>query len=150
MVEKRIGYGMTVNMATKNGKWITYGTLIPIALLVMFLAFQLLRMDFASFNMSLNGESVKISAPLYSYSFNINEIEELILIETLPKGYKSNGAGTDRYNLGNFNLNGYGKSKVYVYINNPPYLVIKLKNIYVLINGKTSDITQNYYKLLNK
>lgn len=148
MVEKRIGYGFTCNMATLKGKCLTFGILVPVAVLILFLSIVFVRMDTGSFNLFINGSTVKIEAPLYSFSFDINEIQEVNKIDILPKGARTNGAATEVYNLGNFNLNGYGNSRMYVYKENPPFIIVKLKDIYLFINGKTKETTDKYYKTL--
>lgn len=149
-VEKRIGYGYTYNLATKKGKWLTIAPSAFAVILVLSLSVMFLIFDFSDFKLSINENKVKISAPLYGYSFNREDIEEVTKIPSLPKGMRVNGVGTARYNLGNFNLNVYGKSKLYVYNDNPPYILIKLKDKYLILNGKTKEITEQYYNMLKK
>ncbi|SHJ42645.1 Uncharacterized membrane protein [Clostridium amylolyticum] len=147
-VEKRIGYGFTFNMANKKAKLMTfiiYGLTIS---LVLFLSIMFIIFDTSEFKLTIDGDTAKISAPVYGYSFNINDVKEVKKIDTLPRGPRTNGASTDRYNLGNYNLNNYGKSKMYVYNENPPFIVIKLDNMYVFLNGKTKDATERYYNML--
>ncbi len=149
-VEKRIGYGYTYNLATKKGKWLTIVPIVSAIILVLGLSIMFFIFDFSDFKLSINGSKVKISAPLYGYSFNTEDIEEVTKITFLPKGMRVNGVGTARYNLGNFSLNVYGKSKLYVYKDNPPYILIKLKDKYLVINGKTKEVTEEYYNMLKK
>lgn len=148
MVEKRIGYGFTCNMATFRGKLFTYGIIGPVIVLILFLSITFVRMDTASFSLNINGGTAKIDAPLYAYSFNLNDIEEVKIIDDLPNGARTNGAETSKYSLGNFSLMNYGRSKMYVYKENPPYIVVKLDDIYVFLNGKTRDVTEEYYNTL--
>lgn len=149
MVEKRFGYGYTVNMATWKGKIITYGSLLAIAVLLLWMFIMFIRFDFAEFELSFKGDIVQIQAPVYGYSFNVNEIEGVSIIETLPGGGKTNGVGTEQYSLGNFNLNGLGRSKMYVYKDYPPYVLIQLRDIFVIYNTKSADETLKYYELLS-
>ncbi|EYE87314.1 hypothetical protein Q428_13990 [Fervidicella metallireducens AeB] len=148
MVEKRIGYGFTFNMARTKGKLISYGVIGSAIILVLFLSVMFVRFDTSEFKLSIDGNMVKIDAPVYRYSFNISDIKEIKKVDKVPRGIRTNGVSTSRYNLGDYNLNNYGKSKMYIYKENPPYIVIKLENIYVFINGKTRDITEQYYNLL--
>lgn len=148
MVEKRIGYGFTCNMATLKGKCLTFGILVPVIVLILFLSIVFVKMDTGNFNLFINEGTVKIEAPMYAFSFDINEIQEIKKVDVLPKGARTNGAATEVYNLGNFNLNGYGNSRMYVYKENPPFIIVKLKDIYLFINGKTKETTDKYYKTL--
>lgn len=151
MVEKRIGYGFTVNMATVKGKMLIYGIVGGVTLIALSLFLLFINLDFTDFKLSINEKAVVIDAPFYGYSFNINDIVEMKEVNTIPEGTKTNGASTSKYSVGNFDLNGYGKSKLYIYINNPPFIVIKLTDTYVFINGKTPIETEKYYeKLLDK
>lgn len=150
MVEKRFGYGFTFNMATTKGKLLTYGIIGPTIILVLYLSVMLVRFDTSEFKLSVDGNIVKIDAPVYKYSFDLNDIKEIKKVDTVPGGIKTNGVGTSVYSLGNYNINNYGKSKMYIYKDNPPFIVIKLQDVYVFINGKTKEITEEYYKLLLK
>lgn len=148
IVEKRIGYGSTYNLATKKGKWITYGGISFSIIIGLSLSILFLILDISSFSLTIKNERASINAPIYSYEFNINEITDIKLIDTIPNGIRTNGASTDTYALGNFNLNTYGKSKMYIYKDNPPFISIELNNLYIFINGKTKAKTYEYYTLL--
>lgn len=148
MVEKRIGYGFTVNMATTGGKLLIYGILGTVGVMVSILLAMFLNMDFTSFELSVQNQTVTIDAPMYGTSFDTNEITEMKQIDIIPSGQRTNGAETGKYCLGNFDLEGYGASRLYIYKDNPPYIAIKLEDTYVFINGKTSEDTQHYYDLL--
>lgn len=150
MIEKRVGYGLTYNVATRKGKIMTYGSyvfsiLVPLGIIVMLFIF-----DFTKFKLSIDNNLVNISAPIYGTTFEVEDIEEISKIDSFPKLFRTNGAGTDRYSLGNFSVDGYGKSKLYVYNQNPPYIAIKLKGEYVFINGTTEEETNEYYEVLIK
>ncbi|MHB8128470.1 MAG: hypothetical protein ACYDEX_05695 [Mobilitalea sp.] len=152
MVEKRIGYGLTGNLATKKGKWSVYGSgafgaFVFIAVFILFV-----RMDFATFQMEIGESTVVIKAPLYDYQFEIDNIEEVTLTDILPQhGIRTNGTATETYYLGNFNFDEYGSSKVFIYIDNPPYLIIWLNDKTVLFNTKSEEKTKQYYvQLLNQ
>lgn len=147
-VEKRIGYGRTFNMANKKAKIMTFITYASTIALILFLSIMFIIFDTSEFKLTIDGDIARISAPVYGYSFNINDVIEVKKIDTLPKGARTNGASTEKYNLGNYNLNNYGKSKMYVYNENPPFIAIKLNNLYVFLNGKTKDDTERYYNML--
>lgn len=148
MVEKRIGYGFTVNMATTGGKVFVYGFLGLIGVMLILLSGIFINMDFSTFNLSVREQTVFVDAPLYHYSFNLDEITEISTIDTLPSRQKTNGAETARYCLGHFTLKDYGASRLYVYKDNPPYIAVRLKDGFVLINGKTPEETQQYLQII--
>ncbi|MCX7885172.1 MAG: DUF5808 domain-containing protein [Caloramator sp.] len=148
MVEKRIGYGFTINMAHRWGKVIAFLTFAFIAAVIIPLSIMLIKFDTADFTMKITGDDVKISAPVYGYSFKLSEIEKIEIIDKMPHKYKTNGARSNIYCLGNFNVNGYGSSKLFIYNKVPPFIAIKLKGSYVFINSKNKDITLKYYREL--
>jgi len=148
LVEKRIGYGQTLNLGTKKGRMAYYGLIIglPAFLLTMFLMF--LSLDTAKFDLTITDDMVQIHAPLYGYEFPLEDIESITTLKTLPSGRRTNGAATSEYSLGNFSLQGYGRSKLYVYNKQPLYIVIKLPDLYVFFNANTEEETQQYYQQL--
>lgn len=148
LVPKRIGIGQTINLGTRTGRLVYFGTLIgvPVLLLGMFLLF--LRLDTADFALTIQDNQVEIHAPLYGYKFPLNDIRSIAMVDTLPGGTRTNGASTSRYNLGNFNLKGYGRSKVYVYKNQPQYIVLELPDLYIFFSARSPEATQQYYELL--
>ena len=151
MVEKRFGYGYTFNMAKTKGKVITYGSIALGIIVVLGIFLMFLRFDFTTFEMLYSGGTIEIKAPMYGHRFSFQDIEEVTIIKTLPKGARTNGVATGTYSLGNFNLNGYGKSKMYIYKDYPPYIVIKLKDSFVFLNTNSKEKTLQYYEmLLNK
>lgn len=145
MVDKRVGAGMTSNLA-KSGKAAGIGAVFLTLMLVgMFVLF--LRMDFATFHMEVTDSRVSIDAPFYSYDFTIADIQNVTLTEALPtKGIRTNGAAMEDYLLGNFRYDEYGKVKMYVYRGYPPYLVITLPGQTVIYNSKSEQETKAFYE----
>lgn len=148
MVEKRFGYGYTINVATAKGKLAYYSLLIGLPLLLLGVFLPLLSFDTADFDLKVTENQVVIDAPFYGYQFPVNDIISVTTIDTLPSGAKTNGAATSKYSLGNFSLQGYGKSKMYVYKGHPPYIAIELPGLYVIFNAKTPEKTREYHELL--
>lgn len=151
MVEKRLGIGSTINIGTKAGKIINYGAYLLIAAIIIPICAFTIMSDFVSPTIEISDSRViNIKCPMYNYSFNMDEVEDITLVDKLPGGIKTNGAATDTYARGNFNLDGYGRTKAYIFKNNPPYIVIKLKDIYVIYNEKDRNRTREVYsKLIN-
>jgi hypothetical protein len=149
MVEKRIGTGFTANLATKSGKWNIYGVIAFVGIVFGLLIILFVRMDFATFQMVVGDTKVEMKAPIYNYEFSMNDIENITMVDSLPEhASRTNGAGTETYYLGNFNIEGYGSSKVYIYRNYPPFIVIELKDKTVFFNTKSAEETREYYELL--
>jgi hypothetical protein len=147
-VPKRFGGGYTLNIGSRNGKRFFCGTLIAVGILLLLVILMFLLPLFNPFKLSIGTDNVTIQSPIYATGFPISGIREVKLIDTLPGGTRTNGISTGTYNLGNFTLNGYGKSKMYVYDADTPYLVISLDNLTVFYNSKNPEQTQLIYSQL--
>lgn len=149
-VEKRIGYGLTINIGHKVGRRIFYGSMaaVGVLLLAMFLLF--FAFEQAEYSLEIAEGQVVVKAPLYGFSFPAEEIESVSLAERLPARSRTNGAETGSYALGNYSLSGYGQAKLYIYKNKPPYIVIELPDLYVFLNGKTVEQTEHYFQALQE
>jgi hypothetical protein len=145
LVTKRNGIGYSYNIGSPNGKRVFYGILIVVAVILLAVIFMFLLPLFNPFKLSIGTDTVTIHAPVYATSFPLSGIREVQMIDTLPGGTRTNGTSTGQYDLGNFTLDGYGKSKMYVYKDHSPFLVIRLDNLAVFYNSKDAAETQLIY-----
>ncbi|MCI6458060.1 PH domain-containing protein [Terrisporobacter sp.] len=137
-------------MATKKGKFITYGGNIFAVVSLILVLLMILFFEFYGFNMSIDNKILKINAPLYGVEFNINDIEEVNLVDNIKIKVRTNGIGMDEYSVGNFNVEGYGKCKLYIYNYVSPYILIKVNGEFIFINAETKEETYNYFNDLEK
>ena len=137
VVEPRIG--------TKKGRLITYGTNIFVAVSVLTIILMMLYFELYGFNMKIIDNSVKINAPLYGIEFNVEDIEKVEIVDKLKVKLRINGIGMDEYSVGNFNVEGYGKCKLYIYNDDKPYILIKSNDEIIFINGENEEETLRYY-----
>jgi hypothetical protein len=87
---------------------------------------------------------------MYSFDFNRTEIKQLKLVEQVPSGTKLNGEATEKNLRGHFRLKELGKSRLYIFKNNPPYIQIKLEDVYIFYNEKDPLQTKQLYEQLQK
>lgn len=145
VVEPRIGTKSVYNLATKKGRLITYGTNIFVAVSVLTIILMMLYFELYGFNMKIIDNSVKINAPLYGIEFNVEDIEKVEIVDKLKVKLRINGIGMDEYSVGNFNVEGYGKCKLYIYNDVKPYILIKSNDEIIFINGENEEETLRYY-----
>ena len=150
VVEPRIGSKSVYNLATKKGKIIMYGGNIIAVVSVILVLLMLISIEFYGFNMSIDNKIVKINAPIYGVEFNIDDIEEVNLVDNIKVKVRTNGIGMDEYSVGNFNVEGYGKCKLYIYNYVSPYILIKVNGEFIFINAETKEETYNYFNDLEK
>ncbi|MFT3983645.1 MAG: PH domain-containing protein [Lachnospiraceae bacterium] len=148
-VEKRIGFGTTVNMASDFGK-LTNVFLTVIVIGTIALAKFVMPLDFGTVEFEIIDNIAYINAPMYSDSFSMNDIQEVKQVDILPKLSKRNGGDSEIFYVGSFAVQGYGNCSVYVHRNNSPYLVITLSDRIVILNGNTPEKTEIFYSLLAK
>ena len=145
VVEPRIGTKPVYNLATKKGRLITYGTNIFVAVSVLTIILMMLYFGLYGFNMKIIDNSVKINAPLYGIEFNVEDIEKVEIVDKLKVKLRINGIRMDEYSVGNFNVEGYGKCKLYIYNDVKPYILIKSNDEIIFINGENEEETLRYY-----
>ena len=145
VVEPRIGTNPVYNLATKKGRLINYGTNIFVAVSVLTIILMMLYFKLYGFNMKIIDNSVKINAPLYGIEFNVEDIEKVEIVDKLKVKLRINGIGMDEYSVGNFNVEGYGKCKLYIYNDVKPYILIKSNDEIIFINGENGEETLRYY-----
>lgn len=147
-VPKRIpGMGQTINVAHPGGKIFLGGTLLLTAgILVLVMAGE-----FLDYEVVQEGRSISIQAPFYDTSFDIEGMEEVELLEDLPKGIRTNGFGGVTKSFGYFTIEGYGPVRLYAYNDVDPVIYIKLREGKSLfVNGKTLEDTQRLYEFFKE
>lgn len=152
LVDKKLGIGQTINIGNNKGRAIWISTIILIIACLVPALIITAKLDNPNFYLEVNNTTVTIEAPMYEIEFNTNEIEDVKMVKykDIKGGRKTNGAATEEIALGNFTFNDYGKTKTYVYKDVKDIVVIKLKDKYVFINGKTYEKTLEYFDLLSE
>lgn len=147
IVEPRVGYKMTYNLGTKKGRRIFYGMYIFVAILLVGISIMTLRLDFSKMKIVINNEVVKIETPSYGFDFNIDQIEEVKMVDSIKVNIRTNGAATDKYSIGYFDVEGYGNCRLYIYDKKNPYIMVKVKDEgYIFIAGTSKEETERYYE----
>lgn len=150
-VPKRVGIGETVNTGTLAGKIIVWGSMALVAVAIVAISFMLIRSELTSPVLTITPEhAIEIDYPMYSFRFNVADIEQVELADTVPSGVKTNGEGTDKVARGHFRLKQLGPSRLYIFKNNPPYIRIKLKDEYIFYNEQDPQQTMQLFEQLQK
>lgn len=151
MAAKRVGIGTTVNLATKGGKWLYYGSFVFIAVIIIPVTFMIVRADSSPPELRIHEQgTVSIKNTEYAYSFKLDDINELTLENAVPTGFRSNGMATSAYARGNFKLTDLGPAKLYIFKKSPPFIMIKLDELVVIYNEEEPTKTKALYSELKK
>jgi Domain of unknown function (DUF3784) len=86
---------------------------------------------------------------IYGDEWKVEDIEKIELLNEMPNvTYKENGFGMSNLSKGYFHVETYGSSLLFIR-NGGPYLLIKMKNRTIIINGENSEQTQSWYEQIN-
>jgi uncharacterized membrane protein len=150
MVPKRIAsMGWTINIGTPIGKVLGFGTyaLILVVLLVVLLGGE------KDYRIIQIGSEIKIDAAMYDMTVQKDQVVSVSVIETIPRGSRTNGYGGMNKSFGHFSLSGYGKCMLYVYNKVDRYIVIELDGSnpsYVIVNDKSEEKTDELFQSINQ
>ena len=147
-VDNKTSLGYTCNLASRSGRLFVYLSSVLSIIIIVSLITLFLILDFTVFDMKFQNKEIAISAPIYGYSFSAKDIKDIQLSDKLPQVFKINGAATERYLLGNFDVTGYGSSKMYVYKEKSPFIIIELSGGYVFFGSQNPEKTMEYYEHL--
>lgn len=146
-VSKRIGIGMTMNMATIGGKIFAYITAIIIVGTIVWSMWITIPIDFDTIAIEETTESYEVGVWGDTYEFLKEDIVSVELLEELPRAYRNVGSSTERMRTGTFSVKGYGQSVVYAMNDVPLYIVVELEDgSYVFLNGEDVETTREYYE----
>lgn len=147
-VEKRVGIGTTLNMANKKAKWFYIGIIIFTLSILMIVFSGVSKFENCNINMMISESAVKIDVPEYETEFSKDDIEEVNKINELLDAVRTNGYSDDKKLLGYCNVEGYGRSLVYINKDQEEIISIKLKDKYIFITGNSKEETDTYYNEL--
>ncbi|QAA32546.1 DUF5808 domain-containing protein [Clostridium manihotivorum] len=148
IVPKRVGNGKTLNLGNKAGRAIGLTSLALAILSVGGLSLFFLITDFYTPSINIEGDKIEVSDLAYSTVFKSNDIKDVELIDDVPIESKIDGALTSSYARGEFNVNSYGTGKLYIYKKKSPYILIKLKDSYIIYNESDTIKTNSIYDKL--
>ena len=149
MVPKRIGIGEAINTGTQAGKNILWGSLVLTAAIIIGVSFMVIRSDMTTPMLIIAPDQrIEIKYPMYSFDFNAADIEEITLVDEIPSGLKANGEATNKYARGHFRLKELGRARLYVFKQNPPYIRIKLDDVYIFYNDADPLVTKQLHEQL--
>lgn len=99
----------------------------------------------------VTSDAIVIDNLFYGQSYPWSEVQDITLLRELPcvlartNGYAANG--TLR---GWFSLVGLGRGKLFVEVSHPPYITIRLRDGFVVLNFANEQATNQLYQLLQQ
>lgn len=148
MVEKRVGIGTTLNMATKPAKWII-GISFCSILIVPILCVWLWFLEFTPIQLKIQENQIIAEHLGEEYLINLKDITDVKLIDQLPSAKKVIGTNLDNLDKGSFSVESYGDCKLCLNPQNQSFIVIYTnKDIYIL-SDKDDKVTNAIYEQIS-
>ena len=148
MVNKCVGTGTTINLATAAGK----GTAIFLLLTLLCLpisSIALLVDEFTPIHLLIEENRVIAYHVEEDYSILLDDIEETELLTELPKIRKNHGTNTDYLLEGNFRIRGEGVScKVFCNPQNTLFIRLETEDEIYLFSGFDDEETRLVYEAI--
>jgi len=147
MVVNRVGMGTTVNLARPGGKALMIFALIAVLALPCVCAWAIAE-EYTPLTLHFSGEKLTIEH-LKSETVLLSDIRALMLIEELPPARRIVGSGMENLLKGDYDVTGYGKCRLFVNPNAPPFIVLEAKDATYFVNdGADADQTLDVYAAL--
>jgi Co/Zn/Cd efflux system component len=114
--------------------------------LVILFVIGLITYGFIPSKTFYNDETIRFSG-MYGFETKITEIENVELTDKLPKiNLRTNGFSFGSIKKGTFSLDKFGKARLLIHSDLPPYLIISKKNDEkIIINFKDKTETEKIY-----
>ena len=148
MVSQRVGMGTTVNIATKGGK-IWWGVTVIVMLSLPVLLGWLIFEEFTPISLSINEDELHANHLKLEYEFPTAEIENLELVDDLPKLTKAVGSAMDTLAKGSFRIKGTGE-KCILFLNpqNEKFLRFEVDGQVYYMSGFDDKETMDIYEAM--
>ncbi len=149
-IEKRIGAGATINMGSKGGKIFLGALYVFLLVFIIYLTPIMLDADFAFVEVSEFQDRIVIQFGSDSTTVLKEDIISVELIDKLPSGTRTMGVSSSRVSVGDFNLSGYGGSKLYIMNETKEIILLEIDNSKpVFFNTVDSDETINLFNSIS-
>ncbi len=134
MVNNRVGIGTTMNLAHKTGKIIMVIAMacilaLPISGIIV------IKEEFTPITTEYLDNQIVVTHTGQELVLPANHIESVEIINDLPKTSKIIGTGMENLLKGTFDVEGYGRCRLYLNPKQPPFLVMTTDEGLIIINA---------------
>lgn len=145
LVPSKLNIGnMEINRGNRVGKTIYFIFMILIIALVSSVGYFLTP---ARYSYEFTGDRMEISAKIYSDKIDLSDVENLELLDEFPKVemIRTNGAAIESQGYGNFEMEGIGPVRLYIYRDVDKVIHMKTKNKNFYFNLEDDEKTIELY-----
>lgn len=150
MVEKRVGIGTEVNMATGFGKVLMAVGAVSILSVVVMCVWIMLE-EFTPIDLQISQGNIVAQHVGLEYDIALEEIQKASIVKELPKMSKSNGSAMDNLKKGTFYVT-EEERKCQVFLNpqNTCFIRLETADTIYYIGGVDDQQTQEIYQNISK
>lgn len=148
-IDKRVGIGTTVNMASGLGKFTTAFTTIILLGMIPICGF-VIREEFTPINLHVENKVLICSQIGDKYKLDVDKISEAKVIEKLPNLSRTNGTGMDTLQKGTFSSKDYGKCSVLLNPKNGKFIELKYEGKTYFLSGNDDKKTEQIYNEIKR
>ena len=147
MVEQRVGIGTTMNMATPAGKGLAAFSGLAILSLPA-VCVWLILLEFIPIQLFVEGNMLVASQIREEYTVSVTSMENVTLLEELPKLSKVSGTGMEELKKGTFRIPEEGKCQVFMNPTNSLFIRFEASGTTYYMSGYDDKETMEVYEEL--
>lgn len=149
LVEKRVGIGTTVNMATPLGKGMTIIGVLAMLVIPISCVFLIME-EFTPIELTVESDTLYAKHIKVDYEIPVNVIENATLIPELPSWSKSSGTAMDNLEKGDFHIRNQGNCKVFLNPENSIFITFTANGETYYVSGFDDEQTKQIYQEIIK
>ena len=134
--------------ATRRGPWFVFavGTAIAVGVVAFVTPFYLQTRDP---KVSVTPQRLSIGSPFYGQDYRLDDVTGVSLEARLPRVlFRTNGFAGGGLLRGWFDVEGLGRGKLFVDAGNGPFVLVRLRSGFVVVNFGSPDKTRALYEEL--
>ena len=144
MVNKRVGVGTTINMATKGGK----ATILFLVLTILsfpIISIWVIMLEFTPIQLITDGNQIVANHLREECTISMPAIEEVELLSELPKMSRNSGTAMENLRKGSWSVREEGNCSVFLDPRNELFLRIETPSSRYYLSGVSDAETQAVY-----
>ena len=145
LIEKRVGIGTTVNMATPLGKGLTIFSVLALLFVPLSCVFLIME-EFTPIALRIVNDTLYAQHIRVDYEILIEDIENANMIDELPSWSKSSGTAMDNLEKGDFHIRNHGKCKVFLNPQNDTFICFTANGTEYYVSGFDDAQTEHIYE----
>lgn len=140
----------SLNMAKKSAKVLMTLLVGGLAGCMVWVMVMMVQLTFAKTDFEISNGTVYLESAGYHTSFALDEVEELLLLESLPDDSfsKTNGAASDVQLIGHFKGREYGKCMMFLDLESNGIIGVRTDGRWVFFNASKNEETLAWYQTL--